>query len=744
MLRFAIALALGLLVVSGPAHTATSTGGTAASPCDFDHRIGYGIRLEPASPCDGEPVKLVVTACAECDHIVAGWLDGAIHLRFHSHQYCPRIPCQAESLVVPLGTFAAGTHRILIEASAQVLVAGTDSLFCEVSQLDTLAFQVGTCPPPPGPPPGPPPRQPFVTRIQVGGTACDGCTPQACPGDSILTLIEGVFPDGCWVFRGVEVFPPDPSPTLPQPPKLRVNVSRNNCVDRVCPLVTVPFAARLNLPPLPPGFYTLEVEERQTVLCSTPPDTSFHHTAAFWVSERCSTTTPTGCFITGWVHGPNPCDAFVSPQQPGQVTLTALTNTVPMAGLQGRLSFYPAGLRITGLAGVGPASTWQVVWEPTANGAQFVMFSTDGSFIPETDPVFPPEPVLRVTVAIDEAQSPPTVTHLSASELRASDPRGLDIPPCPILTPVVEEARICTRGASCDVNLDGAVDVRDLVVMVRCLEGTGPCPGGTTPDCNGDGQSTLDDVLCCAQVVIHGTMPGSAPTRPEPAVQVSFGAPVPTAVGVDVPLRIDAVDRLGAVRLALRFPADRFEVEGVQLPTGTSGWLGLHDVDGSELLVGLIRLDSRELALQSPTLQLALRLRLKGDQTAGGEVRLESGDFSGPDGAALEVDFTPTTLPIGSQARLLLSAPQPSPFAIETRFVVSLPQPEEVELAVHDLAGRRIAVLWRERLDAGTRVFRWRGIDDAGARVRDGVYFIHARIAGGKVTRKVVVLRGGD
>ena len=347
-----------------------------------------------------------------------------------------------------------------------------------------------------------------------------------------------------------------------------------------------------------------------------------------------------------------------------------------------------------------------------------------------------------VTVAVAGNRPPAALSHVTARDVMASDPQGLDIFPCPVPAfGPAPAARVCFQGASCDLNADLALDVRDLVVMVRCVEG-GACPGGASLDCNDDGQATLDDVLCCAQVVIHGTMPGSVPARPEPAVQVRFGAPVAIANGLDVPLRIEAADRLGAARLALRFPADRFEVEGVRLPDGTGGWLELHDVNGSELLVGLVRTSTPELALLATGLDLTLRLRLKADRTAGGELRLESGEFSGPDGAALEVDFTPATLPIGGGARLLLSAPQPSPFAGETRFALSLPQAADVELAVHDLAGRRIAWLCRERLEAGTRVFRWDGADDAGAGVGDGVYFIQARIAGGKATRKVILLRG--
>ncbi|HEY3215667.1 MAG TPA: FlgD immunoglobulin-like domain containing protein [Candidatus Eisenbacteria bacterium] len=869
MKRFAVTLTLGLLLPPSFARGDTPAG-AAGSPCSFERHIDYWTGFQPAHPCDGQPLSLVVHSCGECDHIVAGGLDGGIHLEFLSRQVCPRIPCQPESLVIPIGRLAAGNHRLLVHASARV-VLDADGASCEISQVDTLDFRVGFCPPPgplpfvtfvrigspalcpecpsvicpgdsfpvfvggvfpsacyalrgiellpsplasprPGPPivkllvavagqldgpcpemptpfrgsvelpglpsgpyglivqeaftawdnlrqedslftavfpfevalrcstGGPPPLVPLVTTIQVGKPGCRECPANACPGDSIAVLIAGTFPDECWKFEGVAVLPSDATTIVPQPPRLRANLSRNDCLDRLCAREPVPFAERLRLPPLLPGIYSLEVEEHQTILCHDPPEGSFRHAASFRVAEPCSTAS--GCFLLDWLHGSDRCDAYVDRQHSGQVSMTALSNTVPIAGLQGTLSFYPAGLAITDLTPVGPAANWKVAWQPTANGAKFVMFSTDATPIPETDPFVPPSPVLRVTVAIADREPTGPVTHLLASDVRASDPRGLDIPPCPTLTLVAPEARICTASASCDFNQDQWVDVRDLVLMAQCFNGSGlcPAPGSGVLDCNGDGQTTLDDLFCCAQVVLYGTITPGSPGRSEPAVQVSFGGPAATANGLDVPLRIDGVDRLGAARLALRFPSDRFDVRGVDVPAGMSEWLDLHAVDGSELRIGLIRVGTQEAARGS--LPLTVHLTLRAGQTPGGELRLENGDFSGPDGVALEVNLVPTTLPIGAGSRVSLSAAQPNPFRRETRFSLTLPSAGDVELAVHDLAGRRIATLFRGRFEAGTRGFRWQGTDDGGQPVRGGVYFLRGRVAGVEVTRKVILLRG--
>ena len=274
MQRLAIALALGCLLHSSPAYPVRAA---AAAPCDFDHRIAYGTSFQPEHPCDGQPVTLVVHACAECNHLIAGWLDGAIHLRFLSRQVCPRIPCQPESLVIPLGKLAAGAHRFLVDVSARVLIAGTDSAFCEVSQLDTLEFRVGTCPPPS--------ELPFVTRVQIGA-------PIPCPGDSFPVLVSGVFPNQCYDLRGFGLSPAQPMHPLPGPPVLRLLVAVAPGAE-ACLGPPQPFHASMRLPGLPSGPYHLIVEEAWTAWDDTTQvDSLFTATFPFEVAVDCTTSGP--------------------------------------------------------------------------------------------------------------------------------------------------------------------------------------------------------------------------------------------------------------------------------------------------------------------------------------------------------------------------------------------------------------------------------------------------------------------
>jgi len=72
-----------------------------------------------------------------------------------------------------------------------------------------------------------------------------------------------------------------------------------------------------------------------------------------------------------------------------------------------------------------------------------------------------------------------------------------------------------------------------------------------------------------------------------------------------------------------------------------------------------------------------------------------------------------------------------------------------LEVTVHDLAGRRVATLYRDGLSAMpartgsyTVPVRWAGTDDSGTRVRDGIYFLHVRAGSNEVTSKIILLRG--
>jgi flagellar hook assembly protein FlgD len=64
-----------------------------------------------------------------------------------------------------------------------------------------------------------------------------------------------------------------------------------------------------------------------------------------------------------------------------------------------------------------------------------------------------------------------------------------------------------------------------------------------------------------------------------------------------------------------------------------------------------------------------------------------------------------------------------------------------VELAVYDLAGRRVRNLASGRIPGGLHARTWDGRNEDGRPVATGVYFYRLKAAETSLTRKVVLLR---
>jgi hypothetical protein len=83
----------------------------------------------------------------------------------------------------------------------------------------------------------------------------------------------------------------------------------------------------------------------------------------------------------------------------------------------------------------------------------------------------------------------------------------------------------------------------------------------------------------------------------------------------------------------------------------------------------------------------------------------------------------------------------PNPFNPATTIRFDLPAASKVVLRVYDVAGREVATLANERMDAGQHAIVWNGQNKRGRAVASGVYF--CRLEAGKfvATRKLVMLR---
>ena len=103
-------------------------------------------------------------------------------------------------------------------------------------------------------------------------------------------------------------------------------------------------------------------------------------------------------------------------------------------------------------------------------------------------------------------------------------------------------------------------------------------------------------------------------------------------------------------------------------------------------------------------------------------------------------EFDTTAAPDVAPLAYALEGNSPNPFNPKTSIAFSLPETQRVELAVHDLKGRRVRTLVDGTLSAGRHAVEWTGNDDADRQVAAGVYFSVLRSAQGTLTRKLTLL----
>jgi hypothetical protein len=88
-----------------------------------------------------------------------------------------------------------------------------------------------------------------------------------------------------------------------------------------------------------------------------------------------------------------------------------------------------------------------------------------------------------------------------------------------------------------------------------------------------------------------------------------------------------------------------------------------------------------------------------------------------------------------------LARNEPNPFTTRTSIRFTLPRAAHVLLAIHDPAGRTVAVLRDGDLPAGEHTAEWSGCDDAGRRVASGVYFCRLEAGQYRAVRRLVLVR---
>ncbi len=121
-----------------------------------------------------------------------------------------------------------------------------------------------------------------------------------------------------------------------------------------------------------------------------------------------------------------------------------------------------------------------------------------------------------------------------------------------------------------------------------------------------------------------------------------------------------------------------------------------------------------------------------------------SGDTGTLQTWGLRFSFPPDVADVeatGVPSRHFLAQNSPNPFMPETRITFGLPRAGEVDLAIYNIEGRKVATLASGMYEPGTYAVEWTGVDTAGRRVASGVYFYRLRTGSFDATRKMLLMK---
>jgi len=130
--------------------------------------------------------------------------------------------------------------------------------------------------------------------------------------------------------------------------------------------------------------------------------------------------------------------------------------------------------------------------------------------------------------------------------------------------------------------------------------------------------------------------------------------------------------------------------------------------------------------------------RFEGVPAANQEAVLDAFTFTP---ACLEPPCGPVAVGPDAAPEALALAAWPNPFSGGTAVRFTAVRTGAADLAVFDLAGRRVRTLLDETVVPGVHETVWDGRDDAGRRLAAGIYFLRARMDGAAGARRVVLMR---
>ena len=403
-------------------------------------------------------------------------------------------------------------------------------------------------------------------------------------------------------------------------------------------------------------------------------------------------------------------DGSGSPGGVGDVSI-CLENEVEVAGVEFVLSYDPEVLSLDSVRVTPRTEDMDILsWNITEPGRVKVMLADVGG-----DFIYPDSCcIVEVSFRVSSDANPGDSVSLRLSDVVLSDREGASI------GVRVEGGVFRISGIMGDVNGDGEVDVRDVIVLVNIILGK-VVPGASqfwAGDLNGDGSLDVRDVILLVNRILGRVGKVSKVAGWTGLVRVSGD-------GEGVLIDVDAPVSLGGVQLELSY--DGFSTGEPRLVGRGDGMELAWDCRDGSARILVYSLDGREIPSGDGAIVMI---------PLAGRVRLEKVVISDREGRGVPVRIGRREV-VGAY----LWQNVPNPFNLETSIRYYLPEGRRVSLEVLDVLGRRVRKLVGWRQDSGCHTVCWDGRDELGREVSSGIYICRLRFGAYEVLKKMLLVR---
>ena len=295
-----------------------------------------------------------------------------------------------------------------------------------------------------------------------------------------------------------------------------------------------------------------------------------------------------------------------------------------------------------------------------------------------------------------------------------------------------------------DVNLDGSVNVADVVALVSIILQIDTPLGEQeyAADVNNDLRLNIADVVGIVNQVLGL---GKKTQTTKALTSVEFGLPelVATQDGyVYLPLELNPGEPIAGLQVTLRYDPQALKPQPFN-PSGDS-WEGIisleHISEEGQVIYLLYSLQGRLL----PALRtIGMRFKVIDENRASEQgITLVEAVLATAAGQAVDIvlgnqETKVTTVPI----EYALHQAYPNPFNPVTSINYDLPEAGLATLRVYNLLGQQVRTLVDQHMPAGRHTAKWQGRDDRGRTVPTGVYFIRFSAGGVIHHNKIMLLK---